>query len=193
MSRYCLKYGYRLHPVSDTLKLHTDALHALSRLSPDPLQTLYRLSTDSLQTLYRHLHFLSLSLSSCLSLFNFYATFVSSAHLSMPCFKPTAFSAARSTTGAPDNNQTTMIQMFQMFQLCFGHFGHPPFPQYASADTSIILHLCINVYHFRFVHHRCIDAEYLPKKHIKHNCIRNINVPCIRAEVYVWGKRDVGI
>ena len=160
--------------------------------SPDSLQTLYRPSTGSLQTLYRlstdiFIFSLSLSLPACLFLISMLLLFLQRT-FQCPASNQQLFLLQEAQQG-----HQTMIQMFQMFQLCFGHFGHPPFPQYASADTSIILHLCINVYHFRFVHHRCIDAEYLPKKHIKHNCIRNINVPCIRAEVYVWGKRDVGI
>ena len=62
MSRYCLKYGYRLHPVSDTLTLHTDSLHTLSTYP------LYRLST--------YIFILILSLSLFVSLFSILLMFL---------------------------------------------------------------------------------------------------------------------
>ena len=126
VSRYCLKYGYRLHPVSDTLTLHTDSIHTLSTYP------LYRLST--------YIFILILSLSLCVSLF--YTAYVSWAHLSMRCFKEHFFLLQE----AQQRHQTTIRQQsFRCFNFALD-YGHLAFLQDAPADTSIILHPCISLY-----------------------------------------------
>ena len=61
-------------------------------------------------------------------------------------------------------------------------FGHLAFLQDAPADTCRILHPCISI----SIHERCIHAEYFPQDPY------TVYLPFTRAEVYVWGKRDVG-
>lgn len=75
------------------------------------IHSLHTLSTDSLHT---SSFSFSLSLSLCLS-FLYCLCFLSAPFNAL--LQRTFFSAARSATEAPDNNQTTIIQMFQ---LCFG-------------------------------------------------------------------------